>query len=192
MTTITTQTDKTNSRNQAQDETERLLKNRALLQKIRRHLNAGHLVQMRNPNGGDYTTVVKVEMSGDKLLGNRARNELPWNGLRGDHVMIGGETLRLNAKVTTKSIDPGVKLLDQVSAMNSMTDWQTGSVFIAGPHSDCYDFFLVQNFMTDGDQLYAVARHDGTCHNIAGGWVYDLRYRRYVYGNGGTLQDSIQ
>ena len=192
MTTITTQTDKTNSRNREQDETERLLRNRALLQRIRRHLNTGHLVQMRNPNGGDYTTVVKVEMSGNKFLGNRDGNELPWNGLLGDHVMIGGETFRLNAKVTTKSIDPGVKLLDQVCAMNSMTDWQTGCVFIAGPLSNGDDFFLVQNFMTDGDQLYAVARHDGTCHNIVGGWVYDLRNRRYVYGNGGPLQDSIQ
>ena len=191
MTTITTRTDKTNSRNQEQ-ETERLLQNRALLQKIRRHLYAGHLVQMRNPNGGDYTTVVKVEMSGDKFLGNRDGSELPWSGLLGDHVMIGNETLRLNAKATTKSIDPGVKLLGQVSAMNSMTDWQTGSVFIAGLHSASDDFFLVQNFMTDGDQLFAVARHDGTCHNIVGGWVFDLRYRRYVYGEGGPLQDSIQ
>jgi hypothetical protein len=190
MATLTTQIDeKTSTRRK---ETERFLRNRALLWKIHRHLNAGHLVQMRDPKSGDPTTIVRVDIAGDKLMGNRDGNELPWNGLFGDHVLIGGETLRLNARPTTKTIDPGVKLLDLAGALNSMTDWKSGSVFIAGTCTNGGDFFLVEYFTTDGDRLYAVARHDGTCHDIVGGWVYDLRYRRYVYGDDGPLEDGMQ
>lgn len=88
--------------------------------------------------------------------------------------------------------DSCLKLLEQVAALNGMIGWQTGSVFIAGPLAECDDFFLVDRFTTDGDRLYAVARHDGTCRDIVGGWVYDLKHRRYVYGEGGPLENDLR
>ncbi len=75
---------------------------------------------------------------------------------------------------------------------NGMIGWQTGSVFIAGPLAECDDFFLVDRFTTDGDRLCAVAQHDGTCRDIVGGWVYDLKHRRYVYGEGGPLEHDLR
>ena len=73
-----------------------------------------------------------------------------------------------------------------------MTGMHDGSVFIASIHVESDDFFHVECFMTDGDRLYAVTGHDGTCHDLVGGWVYDLRHRRYVYGEGGPLRDGVQ
>ncbi len=102
---------------------------------------------------------------------------------------------QIDGKITVQESatnDSGLKLLEQVAALNSMIGWQSGSVFIAGPLAECDDFFLVDRFTTDGDRLCAVAQHDGTCRDIVGGWVYDLKHRRYVYGEGGPLEHDLR
>ncbi len=173
-------------------ETQRLLRNQAVLQKVRRMLYHGHLVQMRDAVDGDLCGVVNVELSGDRFLGYRSENELPWQAISGDHVQIGGEKFRLNGKPTTKPFDPAIELLDLAVALNSMMDYRTGSVFIACSFYDGEDFFLVRRFQTDGLHLCAIAAHDGSCHDLVPGccWVYDLKHRRYVYGEGGPLEND--
>ena len=99
---------KDNSPTPFRAETQRQIKNRAVFQKIRRHLNAGHLVRMKEPESGVYVAVLKVDHCDDQLIGDCGVNQLPWDKLTGDHVMIGSEILRLNTKPTTKAIDPGM------------------------------------------------------------------------------------
>lgn len=191
MTALTTQTQ--NKRELQRNETQRILSNRALFQKVLRMLDRGLSVQIQDHSGGDYRPVVKVELSGDRFLGYRDRNESPLNGISGDHVLIDGKKYYLNV-TSSEPIDPAVEMLDLATALNSMMDFRTGSVFIACSfYNSGDDFFLVRHFQTDGSSLCVIAAQDGRCHDIVPGcgWVYDLRYRRYVYGEGGPLLEGI-
>ncbi len=195
---ITVATNKTDATTENKDESkivkmQSLLQNRALFEKVRRIMLSGERpVQMLNTASGKYCEIIVLELSGNRFHGNGNSDEMSWMGIYGDHVLIGDEKFQLDTEPTTELVDPGVKRLDLASALNSMMDFQMGSVFIA--YTLDYDgvFFLVKRFLTDGECLCAISAHDGQCHDLYEGycWIYDLKYRRYVYGEGGPLQND--
>ncbi len=173
-------------------EAKRILYNHGLLQKIKRLLSRGHKVMMADEDSNEMCEIRKIELFKDHFMGYRHFNDGPWHCLQSKSVDVDGEKFRLMDNTKQESIDLHIELIDLVAALNSMKQEPRGSVFIASSFRDGDDFFLVRSFVTDGTYLCVLAVHDGRCHPILPieGWVYDMTHRRYVYGEGGMLENA--
>jgi hypothetical protein len=167
-----------------------LVQNHAQLQRIRRIIQARNLVLMQQSADGEYYGIERITLDKGVFHAYRDANDSSSNPITGNHVLVDDKKIWLNSRMMKNLHDPGERLFNIATGLNSMMIESTQSIFIASPNESSDEFFLVRKFLTDGDCLYAIADGDGHCYDLTNGWVFELKRRWRIYGQGGPSESN--